>query len=532
MSEVQSGKGVEAGKQEAGQSDEATPPRNMVAPSLRVYELKDDDDGHSSSGGTYASEDEPHSHGEISDQDVSKPAEREFVPPDDDLKEKIIKQVEFYFSDANILKDAFLLKHVRRNKQGYVSLKLITSFKKVKSLTKDYRVVAFSLKQADKLEVNEEETKVRRKEPLPDYDETTPSRTVVVVNLPIENPTIENVAELFSHCGDIALIRILRPTKSVPNDVKKHINKHPEIGNTMCAVVEFESHDSARKACETMTNRDDWRGGMRVVLLAIKKEKETKHKGNKKDKDHKPPKEDLNKSISDDGREDGKDEEGKEQKRRRKRGGRRKNSRVDELKVDGESPCSYSSGSEAENLDSAASHQRPTSGGTRSPRNSLSPKPDNSNWLSPNSTPRSSPGSSPKGSPRGSPTSRRKMQHGRSPLASEFNQSPGISPRHTPQASPEMQRKRTDSEGAGSSPSSPWVQRRLALKAQQDKSPLAGNSPGTSPLMGRRMMAGMESIIRQPRGPDGTRGFAVGRGKTISISPLVEEEAKQRSETV
>ncbi len=62
--------------------------------------------------------------------------------------------MEFYFSDANILKDAFLLKHVRRNRQGYVSLKLITSFKKVKSLTKDFRAVAYSLRQSDKLEVS------------------------------------------------------------------------------------------------------------------------------------------------------------------------------------------------------------------------------------------------------------------------------------------------------------------------------------------------------------------------------------------
>ncbi len=61
--------------------------------------------------------------------------------------------MEFYFSDANILKDAFLLKHVRRNRQGYVSLKLITSFKKVKSLTKDYRVTAYSLRLSEKLEV-------------------------------------------------------------------------------------------------------------------------------------------------------------------------------------------------------------------------------------------------------------------------------------------------------------------------------------------------------------------------------------------
>ena len=50
--------------------------------------------------------------------------------------------MEFYFSDANITKDKFLLKHVKRNKEGFVSLKLISSFKRVKHLTKDWRQVS------------------------------------------------------------------------------------------------------------------------------------------------------------------------------------------------------------------------------------------------------------------------------------------------------------------------------------------------------------------------------------------------------
>ena len=58
--------------------------------------------------------------------------------------------MEFYFSDANITRDKFLLKHVRRNKEGFVSLKLVASFKRVKHLTKDWRqasLFAFRLLQ-------------------------------------------------------------------------------------------------------------------------------------------------------------------------------------------------------------------------------------------------------------------------------------------------------------------------------------------------------------------------------------------------
>ncbi|KAL1513569.1 hypothetical protein ABEB36_002966 [Hypothenemus hampei] len=173
-----------------------------------------------------------------------------FTIPTDELAEKICQQVEFYFSDTNITKDAFLLKHVKRNKEGYVSLKLISSFKRVKHLTKDWRVVAYALKRSSKLEINEAGTKLRRLDPLPKYDETTPSRTVVAVNMPIEKPTIENVAELFKSCGEIALIRILRPGNPIPADVRQFINKNPSLAGLVCALVEFVTSESARNAIQ------------------------------------------------------------------------------------------------------------------------------------------------------------------------------------------------------------------------------------------------------------------------------------------
>ena len=73
-------------------------------------------------------------------------------------------------------------------------------------------------------------------------------------------------------------------------------------------------------------------------------------------------------------------------------------------------------------------------------------------------------------------------------------------------------RRRGDSAGAAdlsTSPSqSPWVQRRL--KAQAEASPLAGNSPMASPLMGRRVP---EGIVRQPLGPEASKGFYGGKGR-------------------
>jgi len=205
-----------------------------------------------------------------------------YEEPDDDLCEKIVQQVEFYFSDANITKDKFLLKHVKRNKEGFVSLKLISSFKRVKHLTKDWRQVAAAIeRKSEKLEVNDLKTKVRRLEELPEYDETTPSRTVVALNLPLERPTIEGVAEIFTVCGEIVLIRILRPGNPIPADIKPFVNKHPEMVTMVCALVEFERTEFALKAVRELTNDEDPEK-MKVMELTAPPAKSTKKDEKKK----------------------------------------------------------------------------------------------------------------------------------------------------------------------------------------------------------------------------------------------------------
>ncbi|RXN37533.1 la-related 6-like protein [Labeo rohita] len=57
--------------------------------------------------------------------------EESWQPPDPELIQKLVAQIEYYLSDENLEHDAFLLKHVRRNKLGFVSVKLLTSFKKI-----------------------------------------------------------------------------------------------------------------------------------------------------------------------------------------------------------------------------------------------------------------------------------------------------------------------------------------------------------------------------------------------------------------
>jgi len=238
------------------------PPKGMVAQSGKFFTRKDSADSGISAGSASrkTSTTSSISTGGILEEPSEETIKEEapFSEPDEDLCEKITQQVEFYFSDANITKDKFLLKHVKRNKEGFVSLKLISSFKRVKHLTKDWRQVAFAIKKcSQKLEVNDLETKVRRTDELPAYDETTPSRTVVVLNLPMDRPTIEGVSEIFSCFGDIVLVRILRPGNPIPTDIKPYVAKHPEMTTNVCALVEYERTEYAQKAREDLNNAEE-----------------------------------------------------------------------------------------------------------------------------------------------------------------------------------------------------------------------------------------------------------------------------------
>ncbi|KAL1257266.1 hypothetical protein QQF64_012811 [Cirrhinus molitorella] len=404
--------------------------------------------------------------------------EESWQPPDPELIQKLVAQIEYYLSDENLEHDAFLLKHVRRNKLGFVSVKLLTSFKKVKHLTRDWRTTAYALRHSNLLELNDEGRKVRRRTTVPVFaSESLPSRMLLLSELKrwpelgvalgsdggngAVGPTqqerlMELLLKAFGNYGTIASVRVLKPGKDLPADLKKLSGRYSQLGTEECAIVEFEEVEAAMRAHDAVGGDSGARGplGLKVVLIGTK-----------------PPKKKVPKDRP---RDEGV-------------GGMRKsrslNSRVRELQYHGD--------------DSAASSSETESNPT-SPRlarksrscNKLSPTSAGPNHLSPVVSPRSSPWSS----PRASPCTQRKTHHsGKSPLASEGR------------LSPEPGRRWADySSDSSLTPSgSPWVQRRKQVASQE-------SSPVGSPMLGRKIQNAdglPPGVVRLPRGPDGTRGF-------------------------
>ncbi|KAF6147959.1 hypothetical protein GIB67_001534 [Kingdonia uniflora] len=74
---------------------------------------------------------------------------------EDNLSNAILKQIEFYFSDANLEKDTYLKLHMDEN--GWVSIDLIAGFPRMKSITSDTHLILEAMRRSKVVEVQGEQ---------------------------------------------------------------------------------------------------------------------------------------------------------------------------------------------------------------------------------------------------------------------------------------------------------------------------------------------------------------------------------------
>ena len=87
--------------------------------------------------------------------------------------EEIKNQIEYYLSDKNLEGDQFFHDIISKDKDGYLDLDYILQCNKVKKNKWTKEQILTSLKNSEKIEINESLTKIRRKnnQPLPPLDE-------------------------------------------------------------------------------------------------------------------------------------------------------------------------------------------------------------------------------------------------------------------------------------------------------------------------------------------------------------------------
>lgn len=151
----------------------------------------------------------------------------------------IVKQVDFWFGDANLHKDRFLREQIEKSRDGYVDISLLVSFNKMKKLTTDGKLIARALKSSAVVELDLEGTRIRRKKPLGERPKDEDERTVYVELLP-KNVNHSWIERVFGKCGNVVYISI--PHYKSTGDPKGF------------AFVEFETKEQAAKAIEFLNN--------------------------------------------------------------------------------------------------------------------------------------------------------------------------------------------------------------------------------------------------------------------------------------
>ncbi|PIN09506.1 RNA-binding protein LARP/SRO9 [Handroanthus impetiginosus] len=79
--------------------------------------------------------------------------------PDPHLPSKIVNQIDYYFSDENLVKDTFLRQNM--DNEGWVPIKLIAGFKKVMQLTDNIQLILHAIQGSNVVEIQGD--KVRRR---------------------------------------------------------------------------------------------------------------------------------------------------------------------------------------------------------------------------------------------------------------------------------------------------------------------------------------------------------------------------------
>ncbi|CRL01306.1 CLUMA_CG014372, isoform A [Clunio marinus] len=148
--------------------------------------------------------------------------------------EKLCEQIEFYFSPSNLAKDRFMSKLIQDDQ--YIPLSVFMSFNRIKNILNggSENIIRKALIRSTILELSEDQTKVRRKEPAPvKSQEETDECSLYVEQIPI-NTTHESLKVIFSRFGKVNYVSLPRYKKS------RHIKQF--------GFIEFDEKESVEKA--------------------------------------------------------------------------------------------------------------------------------------------------------------------------------------------------------------------------------------------------------------------------------------------
>ncbi|KAL6207745.1 hypothetical protein ACLB2K_018699 [Fragaria x ananassa] len=181
----------------------------------------------------------------------------------EETAKKVLRQVEFYFSDSNLPRDEFLKKSISESEDGMISLALICSFSRMRghlglgdlkadAIPEDsVKAVAETLRKSTTLKISEDGQKVGRATEILKPEEVIEQvdiRTVAAAPLEFD-VKLEDVETFFGQFGKINSVRLPR-----------HVADKKLFCGT--ALVEFSTEEDANKILTETLNY----GGVQLEL--------------------------------------------------------------------------------------------------------------------------------------------------------------------------------------------------------------------------------------------------------------------------
>ncbi|QSS58527.1 RNA-binding La domain-containing protein [Histoplasma capsulatum] len=181
--------------------------------------------------------------------------------------DEIRKQVEFYFSDSNLLMDKFLLSKVGGSENRPVELSLLHSFKRMRRF-QPFSAVVDALKDSKTLELTDDNTCVRRKVALPEtvkdsldptvvkvFENKAMHRSIYAKGFGPEEPSTQfDIEAFFTPYGPTNAIRLRRTAEKIFKG---------------SVFVEFDSEET-QKAFLALEPKPKWKGTTELLIKSKK----------------------------------------------------------------------------------------------------------------------------------------------------------------------------------------------------------------------------------------------------------------------
>ncbi|RDX70488.1 La-related protein 1C, partial [Mucuna pruriens] len=174
-----------------------------------------------------------------------------FTGPDPQLHSKIVNQIDYYFSNENLIKDTFLRQNM--DDQGYVPVKLIAGFNKVMHLTDNIQIILDAVRTSSVVEVQGD--KIRRRNDwrrwiMPPPVKFSKSTTLGVLNPDTLAEQVHNIAletSTYDGAGGLDVLPDISQRRSTFGDFSSPLQLSTSDGTGQFGIQGSDYSISARK---------------------------------------------------------------------------------------------------------------------------------------------------------------------------------------------------------------------------------------------------------------------------------------------